>query len=288
MAFQPIFDIRSGKPWAYEALVRGADGTGASDILARVTEQNRYTFDQRCRVTAIEQAVVLGLMDGDARLSINFMPNAVYEPLACIRLTLKTAAAQGLPLSRLIFEFTEQEDMDDCGHIQNIVDSYKKIGLGTALDDFGAGYAGLNRLACLQTDVMKLDMELVRDIDTSMPRRMIVEAMVGLCRNMGMEVVAEGDRDAGGMRRAARHRHLSDAGLLSGPARDQCVSRHDRKRVSASLWRAEPQTCLNLADRTGLSWGSHEKGSGLRRSLFWPVTFAFAVAAGYHRSSRNG
>ena len=192
MAFQPIFDIRSGQPWAYEALVRGADGTGASDILARVTEQNRYTFDQRCRVTAIEQAVTLGLMDGDARLSINFMPNAVYEPLACIRLTLKTAAAQGLPLSRLIFEFTEQEDMDDCGHIQNIVDSYKKIGLGTALDDFGAGYAGLNRLACLQTDVMKLDMELVRDIDTSMPRRMIVEAMVGLCRNMGMEVVAEG------------------------------------------------------------------------------------------------
>ncbi len=192
MAFQPIFDIRTGHAWAYEALVRGADGTGACEILARVTEANRYKFDQRCRVVAIEQAVALGIMDGDAKLSINFMPNAIYEPLACIKLTLKTAAKHQLPLSRLIFEFTEQEDMDDCGHIQKIVDCYKSIGLGTALDDFGAGYAGLNRLACLQTDVMKLDMELIRDIDTSMPRRMIVEAMAALCRKMGMEVVAEG------------------------------------------------------------------------------------------------
>jgi EAL domain-containing protein (putative c-di-GMP-specific phosphodiesterase class I) len=192
MAFQPIVDMTSGLPWAYEALVRGPAGESAASVLGKVTDDNRYAFDQRCRVAAIEHSVTAGILDTDALLSINFLPNAVYSPAACIQLTLRTAKAVGMPVERLMFEFTENERMTDPEHVQGIVDSYRKMGFTTAVDDFGAGHAGLNLLARFRPDVIKLDMDLLRGIDTSMPRRMIVEAVVGLAARLGVRVVAEG------------------------------------------------------------------------------------------------
>jgi EAL domain-containing protein (putative c-di-GMP-specific phosphodiesterase class I) len=111
MAFQPIVDTSTGRPFAYEALVRGVDGAGAASILSQITDENRYSFDQAYRVKAIETALAAGLLESDARLSINFLPNAVYSPMACIQLALETAHAAGLPINRLIFEFTENEEI---------------------------------------------------------------------------------------------------------------------------------------------------------------------------------
>ena len=192
MAFQPIVDTVTGLPFAYEALVRGGSGEGAAEVLARVTPDNRYAFDQQCRVAAIEGAVAAGILDTGAKLSINFLPNAVYSPLACIQLTLKTARATGLPTDRLIFEFTENEEMADTAHVQTIVESYRAMGFGTAIDDFGAGHAGLGLLAKFQTDYIKLDMELIRDIDASLPRRMIVEGVVRIAASLDITLIAEG------------------------------------------------------------------------------------------------
>lgn len=197
MAFQPIVDVTTGRPFAYEALVRGGNGEAAAVVLAGLTPENRYSFDQQCRVAAIEGAVAAGILDTGARLSINFLPNAVYSPAACIQLTLKTARATGLPTDRLIFEFTENEQMLDADHVKGIVESYRKMGFATALDDFGAGHAGLGLLARFQTDFIKLDMELVRGIDTSMPRRMIVEGLVRMASSMGIDVIAEGIETVG-------------------------------------------------------------------------------------------
>ena len=192
MAFQPIMDIGSGTAFAYEALVRGPNGQSAASVLAQVTAANRYAFDQQCRVSAIQTATAAGLLDTPAKLSINFLPNAVYEPKACIQLTLKTAAAIGFPTDRLIFEFTENEEMVDPGHVSKIVDSYRRMGFGTALDDFGAGYAGLKLLAHFQPDIIKLDMELIRGLESSLPKRTIVDAVVKMCANLGVAVIAEG------------------------------------------------------------------------------------------------
>jgi EAL domain-containing protein (putative c-di-GMP-specific phosphodiesterase class I) len=192
MAFQPIVDLFDGQPFAYEALVRGPAGEGAASMLSKVSDANRYAFDQQCRVKAIETAAAAGLIETGARLSINFLPNAVYSPAACIQLTLKTAKAVGFPTERLIFEFTENEEMVDPDHISNIIATYQKMGFGTALDDFGAGYAGLNLLARFQPDIIKLDMELIRGLDTSLPRRMIVDGVVKMCTSLGVTVVAEG------------------------------------------------------------------------------------------------
>ena len=192
MAFQPIVDIVTGRPFAYEALVRGDDGAGAATVLAGVTPENRYAFDQQCRVAAIEGAVAAGILATEARLSINFLPNAVYSPVACIQLTLKTARAVGFPTDRLIFEFTENEEMTDTAHVKTIVESYAKMGFGTAIDDFGAGHAGLGLLAKFQTDYIKLDMDLIRGIEQSMPRRMVVEGVVRIAESLGITVIAEG------------------------------------------------------------------------------------------------
>ena len=222
MAFQPIVDMETRAPFAYEALIRGTGGESAGSILGQVTEANRYTFDQQCRVKAIEAAARAGILDTPARLSINFLPNAVYSPQACIQLTLKTARANEFPVSRLIFEFTENEEMADPAHVANIVRTYQQMGFGTALDDFGAGHAGLTLLARFQPDIIKIDMELVRGIECSLPRRVIVGGIASMCRELGITLIAEGVETGAELRalRSLGIRYLQGF-LLARPAYEQ-------------------------------------------------------------------
>lgn len=189
MAFQPIVDIRNRSVVAYEALVRGADGSGAFQVLARVTAENRYTFDQSCRVKAVELAAQLKM---PCQLNINFLPNAVYQPEACIRATLAAAERSGFPLDRIAFEVAEQENVVDKAHLKNILRSYHQHGFHTAIDDFGAGYAGLHLLADFQPDTIKIDMGLIRGIDTDPVRQAIVRGIIGVCQVLKIEVIAEG------------------------------------------------------------------------------------------------
>lgn len=189
MAFQPIFDLRTGGVFAQEALLRGKDGRSAGEMLQLVDDESMYHFDQTCRTTAIEVAARLGLTDA---LSINFMPNAVYEPLTCIQRTLWAADRFAFPVENIIFEFTEGEKVRDKGHLKHIVDSYKAMGFRTAIDDFGAGYSGLNLLADFQPDQVKIDMNLVRGIERHGPRQAIVRAIVQVCADLGIDIIVEG------------------------------------------------------------------------------------------------
>lgn len=200
MAFQPIVDIETGAVFAYEALVRGLDGRSAGEVLAGVDPDMIYKFDQACRVKAIELAG--GLFDpmGDTKLSINFMPNAVYEPNACIRASLAAARRVGFDPGRLMFEFTENERMRDVAHVQRILAAYRTRGFTTAIDDVGAGYAGLGLLADLQPDMLKLDMALIRGIDASAARRTIVSGMVRIAEGLGIRCIAEGIETAAELR----------------------------------------------------------------------------------------
>jgi EAL domain-containing protein (putative c-di-GMP-specific phosphodiesterase class I) len=191
MAFQPIVNVDSGDVFAHEALVRGIAGEGAYHVLSAVNDKNRYAFDQQCRVRALELAAQLSAPGSDEKLSINFMPNAVYEPRACIRLTLATAERVGFPLERIIFEFTESEQVDT-DHLLSILQTYRKIGFKTAIDDFGAGHAGLNLLARFQPDIVKLDMDLIRDIDHDPAKRVVVRHTLAMLAEFGITPVCEG------------------------------------------------------------------------------------------------
>ena len=188
-AFQPIVNLSNRSVYAYEALVRGPNGEPAHTVLSQVDNENRYPFDQLCRTTAIARASQLGL---DAYLSINFLPNAVYRPEACIRSTFDAAQKYDFPINHIIFETIEGEHIIDRPHLVNIFREYKKFGFQTAIDDFGAGYSGLTLLADFQPDLIKLDMALVRGIDTDSVRQHIARGILAMCRDLGIRVIAEG------------------------------------------------------------------------------------------------
>jgi EAL domain-containing protein (putative c-di-GMP-specific phosphodiesterase class I) len=191
MAFQPIVNTDTGSVFAHEALVRGENGEGAGLVLSSVNDDNRYAFDQVCRVKAIDLAAGLGLAQTGAMLSINFLPNAVYEPSACIRQTLAAARRASFPIENIIFEFTESERVDTT-HLLKILHAYRAMGFKTAIDDFGAGFAGLGLLAQFQPDIVKLDMDLIRGIDKDGPRRKIVSHTLAMLRDLAVTPVCEG------------------------------------------------------------------------------------------------
>ena len=208
MAFQPIAALRPGQSpsiWGYEALVRGEGGEGAAFVLDQVTAETVYQFDQACRVRAIEMAGALGLAP-DIKLSINFMPNAIYEPLACIRASMASARRVGVGADQLMFEFTETERFVDIRHVSNIIARYREMGMMTALDDFGSGHSGLVRLAQLKPDLLKIDMALVRGIDADPRRQAIVAGILALAQQLDVQVIAEG------VETAEEYRTLRDAG----------------------------------------------------------------------------
>jgi EAL domain-containing protein (putative c-di-GMP-specific phosphodiesterase class I) len=193
MAFQPVVDIQTSQIIAHEALVRGVNGEGADYILSQVTSKNRYAFDQACRVCAIELASSLGL---DVTLNINFLPNAVYQPEACIQSTLRVAKRTGFPLDRITFEIVEQEDLADPNHLRRIIAAYNDFGFKVALDDFGSGYSGLSRLAELKPDIVKIDRALITNCPNEVWRLQIITSMVELCQRLGVKIVAEGVENA--------------------------------------------------------------------------------------------
>jgi EAL domain-containing protein (putative c-di-GMP-specific phosphodiesterase class I) len=188
-AYQPIVDLRSRSIFAHEALVRGPGGEPAESVLSQVTQSNRYRFDQACRVQAVKSAARLNMA---SMLSINFMPNAIYQPELCLRTTLAAAHTHGFAIDRIVFETVEGERVSDGKWLAEILREYKRVGFMTAIDDFGAGFAGLNLLADFQPDLVKLDMALVRDIDTQPARQAIVRGVGRICAELGIGVIAEG------------------------------------------------------------------------------------------------
>ncbi|NVK24602.1 MAG: EAL domain-containing protein [Gammaproteobacteria bacterium] len=189
MAFQPIVDVQKQEIFGYEALVRGLNNESAYSVISQVNEDNRYLFDQTCRTKAITLAAQLKMQ---SMLSINFLPNAVYQPERCIRTTLECAKANDFPIENIMFEFTEAEKVEDTQHIKRIVQHYQGMGFTTATDDFGAGYSGLNLLADFQPDIVKLDMELIRNIETDHARQVIVRNCIAMMTQLNVTVLAEG------------------------------------------------------------------------------------------------
>lgn len=188
-AYQPILDVKKHSVFAHEALVRGPAGESAFSVLSKVNEDNRYKFDQACRVKAIQTAAAISL---PSRLSINFMPNAIYKPELCIRTTLEAARQFNFPIDRIIFETVEGEQVNDGKWLAQVLKEYQRIGFLTAIDDFGAGFAGLNLLADFHPDIIKLDMGLVRDIHVSKSRQAIVRGIAGIASELNIMLVAEG------------------------------------------------------------------------------------------------
>lgn len=192
MAFQPIVDLLGPRVLAYEALVRGLENQSAARVFEQVSTEQRPAMDKRCRVMAVELAVSLGLLATGAALCINFNPNAIQPSIPALEQTLAAAVEHGLPLSRVILEITETESLRDPDRLRSLLLPYRKQGLRTALDDFGAGYAGLSTLAAFQPDILKIDIALTRSIHERHASRSIVRGIAQICADLDIHVIAEG------------------------------------------------------------------------------------------------
>jgi len=192
--FQPIVGVQAHQIVGYEALSRGRDRHG--EIItpyqlfsyARQTDSIFY-LDRLARETAIRSAAKV---DIEGRLFINFLPNAIYDPRQCLKTTLAIADASGFDPSRIVFEVSESEQIVDFSHLKTIFRYYRSHGFQVALDDVGSGYAGLNTLIGLVPDVIKLDRDLIHDIDQWRFQRAIAAGLIDAARGEGIEVVAEG------------------------------------------------------------------------------------------------
>jgi EAL domain-containing protein (putative c-di-GMP-specific phosphodiesterase class I) len=188
-AVQPIVDIVARKVYSYEALIRGRANEPALRIFERVPAHAKYQFDQDSRMAAIALAAQLGL---NSRLNLNFLPQGLCASDAAVASTLAAASRHGLTIDRVILEVTEGEVIADYAHLGRQLNKFRGMGLKVAIDDFGAGYSGLNMLADFQPDQIKIDMNLVRGIERNGPRQSIVRALLQVCGELGIDVIAEG------------------------------------------------------------------------------------------------
>lgn len=188
-AFQPIVDAVACEVFSYEALIRGPLGEPAWSVLGRVPSTQRYLFDRDSRVAAIALAAKLGV---NCHLNLNFLPQGLYLCADSVSAALEAAALNGFPVERIILEVTEGEVIDDQANFSARLNEFRRQGLSVAIDDFGAGYAGLNLLADFQPEQIKIDMTLVRGIERHGPRQAIVRAVIQVCADLGIDVIAEG------------------------------------------------------------------------------------------------
>ncbi|MDP2315112.1 MAG: EAL domain-containing protein [Pseudomonadota bacterium] len=187
LAAQPIVRMSTRSVYAYEILLR-TTSTQLTNPLAIIGAAERHhrvsELGRRVRAAAAERAALLS--DGQ-RLFVNLHPAEILDAELC---------HPGAPLmpfaDRLTFEVTERARLDGVPGVVPAIQNLRDAGFQIALDDLGCGYAGLTSLATLSPDVVKLDMSLIRGIDRDHMRSTLVRAMVDLCGQLGILVIAEG------------------------------------------------------------------------------------------------
>jgi EAL domain-containing protein (putative c-di-GMP-specific phosphodiesterase class I) len=186
MAFQPIVGWREQRVFAYEALLRTdepsmntADMLDAAERLGRIHELGRAV---RARVAAAAPDTPAA-----ARLFVNLHSADLNDE------DLYSADAPLTKIAtRVVLEITERASLDGVKDVAACIARLKGLGFQIAIDDLGAGYAGLTSFSQLEPQFAKLDMTLVRGVDTDARRRSIVGSMKKLCDDLGVLVVAEG------------------------------------------------------------------------------------------------
>lgn len=188
-AFQPIVDTVAGAVYSHEALIRGERGESAARVFADVNPEQLAPFDRQSRAFAVGVAGRLGIT---CHLNLNAIPSSLPASESGLRSLVDAAERSNVPVDRLILEVTEREAIDDHAQFVEVMDSYRALGIKVAIDDMGAGYSGLNLLADFQPDMIKLDTNLVRGIESRGPRQSIVRAIAMVCTDLGIDIVAEG------------------------------------------------------------------------------------------------
>jgi EAL domain-containing protein (putative c-di-GMP-specific phosphodiesterase class I) len=185
--FQPVVRCSTRSVWGYEALLRPREAAlSTPTAVLEAAEQLGLlrTLGRQIRAAA---AVAARRLPGETRLLVNLHPAELADP---------ELTDPGAPLStearRVILEVTERAALSDSREVERAAAVLSSLGFGVAVDDLGAGYAGLVSFLQLHPTVAKLDMELVRSVDLDVRRRVVIQAIVKLCRELQVDVIVEG------------------------------------------------------------------------------------------------
>ncbi|MDD6193570.1 MAG: EAL domain-containing protein [Lachnospiraceae bacterium] len=191
--FQPIVSLRDGKVYGYEALSRISKpntSLSISELFALAEKAGCvWELEKICRKKALKRSK---RKPSGAKLFINVDGEVLQDRNFVEGFTGKKIKKYGLEAEDIVFEITERSDIENYKKLKAIIKHYKNQGYEIALDDVGAGYSGLNRIVNVSAEYMKLDNELVRDIDKKQTKQLIVGYLQQYCEELGMAMVAEG------------------------------------------------------------------------------------------------
>lgn len=187
MAYQPIVSLSAHGPIAYEALVRSREpGFQNPGPLLEYGEQHGRLPELGRAIRELCADAAANVPNG-ALLFVNVHAEDLFDA---------DLFSPSSPLSsysdRVVLEITERGAIDEVSDLVDRIRRLRALGFRLAIDDLGAGYAGLTSVAVLEPDFVKLDMSLTRDLASSPLRRRLVGSMVEACRDVGMRLVAEG------------------------------------------------------------------------------------------------
>ena len=191
--YQPIVSLSSGEVLGWEALTRGPEDSYFSrpDIIFSFAEEVGLLFptERVCREKAISNVNGLG---PEQKLFLNVHPRTMSDPCFVKGETLKLLREHGLVPHNIVFEITERHSIKDYKSFKRVVEHYRSQGYRIAVDDVGAGFSGLQSIAEIRPDFIKIDMSLVRNIDKNPSRQAVVDALINLARKINSRVIAEG------------------------------------------------------------------------------------------------
>ena len=192
--FQAIVDMNTNKIFAYETLTRGVLPNGElmypEDLFSKSARNDmNFVFDRMCRETALKTSAIKKI---DKKIFINFIPTAIYDPEFCLTSTLKWAKELEFDPKNIVFEVIETHNVKDKEHLIKILNYYKENGFLIALDDVGEGYSSLNMIIDIKPDIIKVDRNIISNIDKDIMKQSIYKAIRGICADNNIKLLAKG------------------------------------------------------------------------------------------------
>lgn len=243
--FQPIVDLSAGEVLGWESLARGPKGSQfeGPEMLFEFAEEVGCLFnlEKSCR----EQAIAgLGELKIGQKLFLNIHPQTLGDPNFRSGQTKELLARHGLAPENVVFEITERHSIKNFTLFHRTLDHYRSQGYMVAIDDAGTGYSGLSRMARLRPDFIKVDMSLIRGIESNPVQRALMETLVTFADRIGCRIVAEGIETPTELSSLlSMGVHYGQGFYLARPASPKpqpqvlLAFRRERARMSGSEWK---------------------------------------------------
>lgn len=192
-AYQPIVEMSNRTVLGMEALSRGPKGSGleaADALFSAATEHNLLVeLDRLCRHRALLSSA---RVPTSAKIFVNTLPATIRDPQFRGKALIDFLDKAQVSPDRIVIEITEKLVIDNYALFRETMNYFTDLGMSFAVDDVGAGYSGLESIARLKPNYLKIDTALVRDVHVSLINREMVKAIVAMGRGMGAAVIAEG------------------------------------------------------------------------------------------------